>query len=455
MWGAARHDIATGVHRPLYGDVLVLGALDGQSPLLVRVQLDMVGLSAGDHNALVAALSDDVGVPRDRVIVTYSHTHSGGYFAPDRVPFAGGALIGPHLQETSRQLRAACAAARAALQPVSVEYAIGRCTMAANRDYWDDANSLFACGYNPDAPADDVVVTGRITDATGRLLATLVHYACHPTTLAWENTLISPDYVGAARDVVEQATGAPCIFLLGACGDLGPSDGQVGDAAVADKNGRQLGYAAMSAFAGLGPAATDEKYGGPVISGATLGSWTHVALSELRLGQTARFTGGSHTLDLPLKARPDPVALQRELDAWEDSALTAQSRGDTLTARDSRARAERARRWIGRIAFLPEGTMYPYRYSVHRMGDAVWVTCGGEPYNVLQVELRRRFPNDVILVSPLASDLAVAYLLPVDRYGKGLYQEEPSILAPGCLERLIEAVATSIVQVSPPSGRAV
>jgi hypothetical protein len=44
----------------------------------------------------------------------------------------------------------------------------------------------------------------------------------------------------------------------------------------------------------------------------------------------------------------------------------------------------------------------------------------------------------------LAGDFQVAYLLPSDRYGKGLYQEEPSIPAPGCLEILVEAVAEQI-----------
>ena len=52
-----------------------------------------------------------------------------------------------------------------------------------------------------------------------------------------------------------------------------------------------------------------------------------------------------------------------------------------------------------------------------------------------------------MLLSPLAGDLQVAYMLPRDRYGKGLYQEEPSCLAPGCLEKLIEAMAEGIEEV--------
>src|SRR6185437_3271378 len=108
----------------------------------------------------------------------------------------------------------------------------------------------------------------RMTDASGRPLATLVNYACHPTTLAWENTLLSPDYVGAMRETVERDLGVPAVFAQGASGDLGPRHGFVGDTAIADQNGRQLGYAALSALALLGPPATDFRYRGPVISGA-------------------------------------------------------------------------------------------------------------------------------------------------------------------------------------------
>ena len=68
----------------------------------------------------------------------------------------------------------------------------------------------------------------------------------------------------------------------------------------------------------------------------------------------------------------------------------------------------------------------------------------GEPYSIAQVELRRRFPAFALLFSPLSGALQVAYLLPADRYGKGLYQEEPSIMAPGCLEQLIDAIAARI-----------
>ncbi|MCB0183803.1 MAG: hypothetical protein KDE31_06045, partial [Caldilineaceae bacterium] len=102
--------------------------------------------------------------------------------------------------------------------------------------------------------------------------------------------------------------------------------------------------------------------------------------------------------------------------------------------------------WRMRVQQLEDRPTAPFHYTVYRLGDAFWVTTGGEPYSVIQSELRRRFPHHPILFSPLAHDFQVAYLLPSDRYGRGLYQEEPSILAQGCLEILIEAIAERIME---------
>lgn len=58
---------------------------------------------------------------------------------------------------------------------------------------------------------------------------------------AWENTLISPGYIDAMRELVERDTGAPSLFLQGANGELGPREVFVGDIAMADRIGRRAG----------------------------------------------------------------------------------------------------------------------------------------------------------------------------------------------------------------------
>ena len=445
MWGAARHHRATGIHRPLYADILIFAPLVGDGSPWVQVQMDMVGLSARDlHTGMREAVAEGAGVDTQNVVLSFSHTHAGGLFSPDRVHLPGGELIMPYLDEVRAKVRAAASEAAATLSETYLTYGTGRCNMAANRDFWDDERGIYTCGYNPGAPADDTLYLVRATAPDGSLRATIVNYACHPTTLAWENTQISPDYVGALRETVEQATSAPCIFTLGACGDLGPRQGFVGDTAVADANGRQVAYAALSVLTGMDPAGQDFAYRGPVVSGATLGTWHHLPQSEQHTETAKLFTGGNNSVDLPQKPRPDAAQLEQDMQTYLSQQKEADARGDAVAARDLGARAERARRWLNRLSNIPEGPTYPFAFTVHRLGDAYWVGVGGEPYNALQTELRAAFPDNPIIVTVLAGEPGAAYLLTADRYGKGLYQEEPSNLAPGCLEKLTEAVIDSI-----------
>ena len=225
-WGAAKHDASTGVHRELTASALVFtGAESGDEHALVALELGW--LQAGDLQRLSDTVSAGTGLPAERVVITFSHTHAAGNYDPDRLEHEGGALIPGYLDDLGKGLAGLVDEARTAVQPVDLAFGYGRCDLAYNRDYWDEENRLYAVGSNPDRAADDTVVVTRASDREGRLVATLVNYSCHPTTLAWDNTLISPDYPGAMREVVERETGAPCVFLLGASGDLGPRYGFV------------------------------------------------------------------------------------------------------------------------------------------------------------------------------------------------------------------------------------
>ena len=51
---------------------------------------------------------------------------------------------------------------------------------------------------------------------------------------------LSPDYIGAARQVLEEQFGGVAVFLLGACGDTAPVISYAADPAAADRNGRIL-----------------------------------------------------------------------------------------------------------------------------------------------------------------------------------------------------------------------
>jgi len=448
MWGAATHDRATGVHRPLTATALVFQRLDGAtSPEneQVLVAVDHCLLWANEMDVLHHAICQTMGLAVEQVVVTFSHTHAAGLMGRERIHLPGGELIPPYLEKLATQLSGIIQEAQRAPQSVTICYTTGRCSLAAHRDFWDAESGQIVCGFNPNTPADDGVLIARVTDARDKLVATVVNYACHPTTLAWENTLISPDYPGALREIVQEATGAPCVFVQGASGDLGPREGFVGDPAVADRNGRQLGYAVLAALESLPPPRTRFKYSGPVISGATLGAWSHVPLDPAILQQKSRWRCRRWTIPLPY--RPElrtPEQTQVELAHWQADEKAAQLAGNLVQARDCHAMVERMTRWLTRIAVLPPGPTFPLPVTLWQMGDAVWLAVEGEHYTFLQSKLRATFPGVPILLATLANGSRCSYLPTADAYGKGIYQESIAVLASGCLESLVEAIEKQI-----------
>jgi hypothetical protein len=391
-------------------------------------------------DALLDSIAKATKVPRDQVIVTFSHTHAAGLMDTSRAELPGGELIAPYLESLAGTVGDLVNRALASLQPVNITYAVGRCSLACNRDQFDAERNLWVCGFNPDGPTDDTLLVARATGDGGQTVATLVNYACHPTTLAWDNRLVSPDYPGAMREVIEKATGAPCVFLQGPSGDLGPRDGYVGDVEVADRNGRQLGYAVLAALESLPPAGTAFEYRGPVISGATIGVWEHRphTLDEKSTGEIWRRQ--SFTVDLPYRDDlPTVEATQLEWANWREK----ESRGGPL-ARDARAMVERLTRQLTRLAALPPGKSFSYHVTLLRLGGAVWVSVEGEPYNLLACSLRAAFPGIPIVIMTLSSGWRPAYLPTAEVYGKGIYQESVAVLAPGSLETLIESLIANI-----------
>ena len=474
MWGAAKHERATGIHRPLRATVAVFAPLaDGSrrreeadagagdatesalSPrrLQILLALDHCTLGATELQQLIAHISEATGQPRETILVVFSHTHGAGLMGLERVSLPGGDLIPGYLKSVAEKSAALVNEAVVRLAPVTIVYGTGRCDLAAHRDFWDGARQLFACGFNPGTPADDTVLVARVAGADGQPVASIVNYACHPTTLAWDNTLISPDYIGAMREVVERETGAPCLFLQGACGELGPREGFVGDPAVADRNGRQLGYAALAALTALPAAGTRFEYAGPVVSGATLGAWRHAPLDAAAQARAQHWQ--LWRWHEPLRHRPGQPTREQvaaDLQRFQNEEQAARVAGDAARAADCRAMAERKTRLLHRLGQLPPGDRFPLQVVLWRVGDAFWLGAQGESYSHLQTELRARFPQAAIIVASIAADWGAAYLPPADLYDSGIYQETIAVVAAGSLEQLIAAVAERIAGALAPAG---
>ncbi len=425
-WAAARHDVAEGVHRPLTATALVMRHIHADAPVLALVALDVGWFPyLPDERRIRDAVLRAIGLDEDALLINFSHTHAGACINSQITDKPGAHLIEPYIDALTNALIEAIIEARAALRPAWITYGYGRCALAANRDFWAPDIGRYACGYNPAAPADDTVLVGRVTAEDGTIMATLVNYACHPTTLAWQNRLLSPDYVGALRETLESIYGAPCLFLYGAAGDLGPREGFVGDPAVADRNGRQLAYAAAAAFEALPPPASHFVYTGVVASGANLATWDYQPIDDSAQRRCA--TLRHHSTLVPLQRKPDLTPVDPP----------GADRSDAI------AEAEKALRRRMLQAALGDEPVYPMTLWFWRLGDALLVACPNEAYARMQVELRTRFHRQPVLVLGCTNG-TLGYLPPRDAYGSGLYQEQQSPFLPGCLEQTIAAAISGL-----------
>ena len=426
-WGAATGDVAVGIHRPLTLTALALKRAADDAQPLVLISADLGWWrSREDEWEVRSAILGALGADERCVLLHLTHTHAGPSICREDADRPGGHLIEPYLDHVKRMSIAAAREAVQSAAPAVLEWAYGKCTLARNRDLPDPQASRIVCGFNPAQPADDALLIGRATAADGRVIATLVNYAMHPVTLAWQNELISPDFAGGLRDVIEDNTGgAPCLFLQGASGELAPAEEYTGDPAIADKNGRALGFAALSTLAGMLPPGKRLRYVGVVESGAPLATWASedvVASNRLTAGQLA--------IEIPLKASLPALA--------EIEARLATSKQTFMIERLRRQR--QLRRAIG------DGASAHMTFWVWRMGDALLVAHPNEAYSHLQIELRRRFPGRAIVVLNVTNG-SYAYLPPRATYELDQYQVWQTPFAAGCLEQTVEACARAISEV--------
>ncbi len=426
QWGAALHDVAEGVHRPLCVTAVAMGRWvdrqGGCAALLVVLDAGWWHLEE-DEWRVRGPLIEQLGLDASQVMVSVTHTHAACSLCTEDRDKPGGDKIEAYLAYVAEQTLEASREAIAAMAPATLTWAYGTCDLATNRDLPDPDGDRVLCGFNPDGTPDQTLLVGRASDDQGRVLATLVNYACHPTTLAWDNRLISPDFCGAMCEVVEQATGdAPCLYLQGASGELAPAEQYVGDVAIADAHGRRLGYAALATLSSMLPAGMALSYKGAVESGAPLAMWGRAAveLADAEI-ETA-------CIDVPLPLKPMPT--EEELEAQ-------------LAACTDRTQAERIQRKIRVVRTVGSGPTCTMPAWIWRIGGMYFVGQANEAYSAFQMALRERYPDRPVAVMNLVNG-ACGYLSPPEKYDLDIYQvwqspfdrEALNVLTDACVRRI-------------------
>ncbi len=423
-WGAAKADVATAVHRPLTLTTLTLQANDDDAPLAI-LSFDLGWWRSSQEEQIFKEAVLATGIAEGRYLIALTHTHAGPVFCPGQADQPGGEWIDGYLQAIVRAITETIREALGSAQPGLLETATGSCELATNRDFPDPEQNgeRLLVGWNPEVEADETLLVGRVSDEKGRPLATLVNYACHPTILAWENDHLSPDFVGAMREVVEKEIGAPTLFLQGASGDLAPRHQYVGDLAVADRAGRCLGHAVLSILFGMPQPGEELVYRGAVESGAPLALWSAQKRTAIPDHLAARIV-------------ETPLAIKSDLPS--ESALL-----EAIRQCSDRVEGERLARKLFLRRSIGEGSTLISPHCLWQSGEILFVSVSNEAYSALQTTLRAAAGDRPLFVVTIANG-GRGYLSPVDSYHLNSYASWQSPFAQGCFEQTVEVLKSEI-----------
>ena len=420
-WGYGDEDVSTGVHRPITISVLALQSPDEDVTLIATADLGWWRTVEDERQVRDAVLSR-TGLDDDALLLHLTHTHAGPSICREDSDLPGGEGVGAYLDFVSERAAFAAAEAIERLAEATVVWATGTHGLASVRDVVFDGRALL--GYNPREMPDTTVLAGRVSTSDGTVIATIVNYACHPTSLGYGNSKVSPDYVGAMREEVESAYSAPCLFLQGASGELGPKVQYTDDTDVTDAQGRGLGLAVVSILSTLPSAGAGLVLSDVIQSGAPLAIWAE------QPGQWPRATARA-TRAVAVEIKPLPSIAELEVE-WSDI--------------DPRSRAERLRRATRLRRTYADMDNATHPVWAWRWGDVIFVAHPGEAYSLLQSSLRSRFPGVTVVVMNLTNGPGWVYLPPESAYVDNRYQAWQTILQPGSLERVIEAATSAMVE---------
>jgi len=74
---------------------------------------------------------------------------------------------------------------------------------------------------DPGGPIDPVLRV-LLVDGDEGPIASVLGFACHGTVLSGENLMLSAEFPGVACRLLQQQTGAPALYLQGACANVNP-----------------------------------------------------------------------------------------------------------------------------------------------------------------------------------------------------------------------------------------
>jgi len=239
MYGyGARKTESEGVAGRLCATALAIGG-DGEGGPAVLLAVDNGAVPSKLRSEVFKRINLKVKVKPERFVLCNAHNHSG----PDIKGV--GSMSGEHREHILRYTRKltdwleqVVLEALASRKPGRLAWTQGKVGFAANRRVLKDGK-WSGFGAVPGAAVDHSLPVLRVTDRNGKLLALMVNYACHCTTLRGNFKKIHGDWAGAAQEFIEaDHPGCKALISIGCGADADPYPH--GTVKLAQQHGRAI-----------------------------------------------------------------------------------------------------------------------------------------------------------------------------------------------------------------------
>jgi hypothetical protein len=436
-WGSQTHIVAKGIDPPgLKATALVLS--DGKQRFAM-VDLDIItveGLESAVEDAAART-----GIPVEHIRLAASHTHAAPLLSLERGP-AGvdlteyARVYQGYMEDVRARIVEVIAAANAKLEPAHLAGGRGTGTININRRVRGTPNSPPAVGINPDGFVDRELIVFRIDNAQGRPLAVLANFQTHGTVLAYENELASPDWIGMARQTVEQAfPGSLCLYFQGAAGNQGPVEGFTGDVEVAHRLGRILGHQISAVAEQIDTVVRQPRAEGFVESTAFQAK-QHWRVSGPR---PAQLSFARVTVPLPRRTySPEEIAdMEQRIVRAQRQVAEEKAAGDAWKLYQAEARVRRFRNLLNKWKQPAPQTPVTVEMRVLRIGDVAMVSMPGEPFAEIGVAFKKASPFAFTMFCGYSSGVGGDYMPTAPEFSFGGYEIERTPYGRGAAEELM------------------
>ncbi|MDB6028385.1 MAG: hypothetical protein JWM68_4608 [Verrucomicrobiales bacterium] len=421
----------------------VLALTDGQTTALL-LDIDIQILTNERADAIRAAVSSATGIAKQNIRASATHTHSGP------VPYKswiekGFEMVGPWFEKLYVACSDAAKEALANLQPVQTFAGRGECHINANRRCATLTGERFL-GVNPEGPCDREVLVVRLDSPDKVPLATIANYACHPTIMGPPNRLVTPDYPGAMKRVVEQGVGGKCFFLQGAAGDQGPLLGFQADTTVYRNFGAVLGHEVAKVALGLTGVPARVTFREIVPSGAPLGMYS----GEFAGCRNVPLRILDKEISVPLRdGLPEKKVAAEKLEFWKNKLKAGREQNDSAAITEATYMSRRADLQLRMADDFGGKTSVGVRTHFITFGDVAFVGCNIEPFCEIGMNVKKNSAFPITCLSGYTNG-RLAYMPTAVEWPKGGYEVDNSPFGVDAAEVLEKEIVATLQQLREP-----